>query len=472
MRTLATVLSLALMLALGVAAPARGESRLVIRGAGFGHGVGMSQYGALGFAQRGAGYADILRHYYTGTALGTSGSRTVRVLLGTAGPTASFAGASRAGGRRVRPERTYFVRPRADGTLALLSPTKRRLAVMAAPLRVTGRGGAPVALRGRQDLWYRGALELRPGDGGTVTAINAVGLESYVAGVVARESPSSWPLEALKAQAVAARTYAITTSKGGNGFDHYADTRSQVYGGVAAETASTNQAVADTRGQVVTYGGRPVVTYFFSTSGGRTEDVENTPLGRAPLPWLKSVEDPYDAVSPRHRWGPLRLTLRTAAARLRGLVRGKLEGIEVLQRGRSPRIVAADVVGSEGRTRVNGATLRARFGLPDSWAYFTTIDTEADDAPPPGQPARAASWLDTFRAAYPLPRRAGVVRGRVTPVRAGARVTVEHRGASGSWRRIGTEALGPGGRFAHPVALPGAYRVRHAGAVGAVVRLG
>src|SRR4029453_7120150 len=96
------------------------------------------------------------------------------------------------------------------------------------------------------------------------------------AGVVARESPSSWPLEALKAQAVTARTYAITTSKAGTGFDQYADTRSQVYGGVAAESIATNAAVAATGGQVVTYDGAPVVTYFFSTSGGRTENVENS----------------------------------------------------------------------------------------------------------------------------------------------------------------------------------------------------
>ena len=108
-----------------------------------------------------------------------------------------------------------------------------------------------------------------------LSTINVVGLDDYVRGVVSRESPASWPLEALKAQAVAARTYAITTSKGGDGFDQYADTRSQVYGGVGAETASTDQAVAETAGQVVTYEGAPVVTYFFSTSGGRTEDVEN-----------------------------------------------------------------------------------------------------------------------------------------------------------------------------------------------------
>src|SRR3954449_12137242 len=104
-------------------------------------------------------------------------------------------------------------------------------------------------------------------------AVNTVDLDGYVKGVVPGEVPASWPAEALKAQAVAARTYAMTTDAGGTTFDQYADTRSQVYRGVAAETPSTDAAVAQTKGQVVTYGGQPVTTYFFSTSGGETEDV-------------------------------------------------------------------------------------------------------------------------------------------------------------------------------------------------------
>ena len=94
---------------------------------------------------------------------------------------------------------------------------------------------------------------------------NVVGLDDYLQGVVPAESPASWPAEALRAQAIAARTYAITTAKSAD-FDHYADTRSQVYKGVGIEQPSTNAAVADTRGQIVTYQGQPVVTYFFSTS--------------------------------------------------------------------------------------------------------------------------------------------------------------------------------------------------------------
>src|SRR5204862_5890506 len=116
---------------------------------------------------------------------------------------------------------------------------------------------------------------------------------------------------------IAARTYAITTSHSGD-FDQYADTRSQVYDGVAVETTASNEAVAATRGQVVTYQGRPVVTYFFSTSGGRTENVENSFSGGQPEPWLKSVPDPYDGVSPLHRWKFV-WSAGTAAAQLGGL---------------------------------------------------------------------------------------------------------------------------------------------------------
>ena len=298
---------------------------------------------------------------------------------------------------------------------------------------------------------YRGLLEFRPGGSG-VNVVNAVSLEDYVAGVVARESPSSWPAEALKAQAVAARTYAITTSKAGAGFEHYADVRSQVYGGIAAETASTNAAVTATRGQVVTYDGRPVVTFFFSTSGGRTENVENTNVGAGPQPWLKSVADPYDNVSPKHRWRPARLSLSAAGAKLAGLVKGRFRGIEVLERGRSPRIVAADVVGTGGRTRVDGATLRARLGLLDTWAYFTTIRSRK-------APAVATASGPGARA---------TVAGSVVPARVGAQVQIQLREgrrwetvASTIVRRGGTVPGRRGSGRRVPRGLRGRGRARH-----------
>jgi stage II sporulation protein D len=367
-RILAAVLAAACLFAV----PASAARHLTIRGRGFGHGVGMSQYGAYGYALHGWGYQAILAHYYTGTGLGLLPSRSVRVLLEPEVRTVHFSNARRAAGRTLKPGRTYGARA-AAGAVSLLSPHGKRLATVAAPLRVKGAGAEVLlqgtALNGVTDGVYRGSIELRPSGSG-LEAVNALDLESYVRGVVADESPASWPIEALKAQAVAARTYAVTTSKGGDGWDQYPDTRSQMYGGVSAETAATDAAVAATRKQVVTYAGQPAVTYFFSTSGGRTENVENSMLGAQPEPWLKSVRDPYDSVSPLHRWAPIRMSLGAAGRKLHGLVKGRFRSIKVVKRGVSPRIVLADVVGSRGRTRVTGPELRDRFGLRDTWASF------------------------------------------------------------------------------------------------------
>jgi stage II sporulation protein D len=299
-------------------------------------------------------------------------------------------------------------------------------------------------------------------------AVNAVGLEDYVRGVVSAESPASWPAEALKAQAVAARTYAVTTNKPGDGFDHYADTRSQVYRGVAAETPTTDAAVAATAHEVVTYGGQPVVTYFFSTSGGRTENVENS-LGGEPKAWLKSVEDPYDDVSPRHRWGPIRLTMGQASSKLKGLVKGSFRGIEVEQRGVSPRVVRASVVGSKGTTEVSGATLRARLGLSDTWAYFTTVGTKAERTDE--EPTDTTDGSGGASATAASIRAKGAVRGRITGMERGRTVRVERRTASGTWSEETTTLLRKGGRYRADVARTGTYRVRVGTVVGPVVRL-
>jgi stage II sporulation protein D len=457
------------------AAPADAASRLVIRGAGYGHGVGMSQYGAMGMASQGWDHRRILAHFYTGTDLGLlEEEREVRVLLQSVRGSASFTGANAGGGRILDPARTYTVRAGRDGLVSLVGPRGRELALVAPPLRVTGPDGV-VLLRGlagngRRDGVYRGALEFRPGSFGGINAINAVPLEHYVQGVVPVESPASWPLEALKAQAVAARTYAVTTGKGGDGWEQYPDTRSQVYGGLAVETEATNLAVQETRSQLVTYEGSPVVTYFFSTSGGQTEDVENTSLGSEPLPWLRSVEDPYDDVSPRHRWGPIRMSLATAGRKLRGLVQGRFRGVDVVDRGTSPRVVEADVVGTRGSTRVTGFTLRARFGLYDTWAYFTSIGTRL--APPEPVPEADPTTGGAQPREFSFYRPAGPPRlvGSVLPARAGAAVVVQRRTARG-WRPARRARIGTGGRYAAAVSAGATYRVVHAGVAGPAVRV-
>src|SRR4051794_23787724 len=119
--------------------------RFTIRGAGFGHGVGMSQYGAYGYAMQGANYRQILAHYYTGTALGAYPDTTVRVLLQSSVATARFSGATAAGDRRLDPSRTYGARVgKLAGTVDLLSPSGRRLMRVTAPLRVTSSAGVTV----------------------------------------------------------------------------------------------------------------------------------------------------------------------------------------------------------------------------------------------------------------------------------------------------------------------------------------
>ena len=468
------VVALVLLLALGAASSAEAASRLVIRGGGFGHGVGMSQYGALGQAQAGRTHRQILAHYYTGTQLSKlSGQPTVRVLLQSSRRSVAFTGASQAGDRRLQPARTYTATAFGGAGVTLRSAAGRKIKTFATQLRIIGTGGAPLRLVGGANSgFYRGALELRPAALGGLNAINAVGLESYVRGVVSAESPASWPIEALKAQAVAARTYAITTNKPGQGFDHYPDTRSQVYRGVAAERPTTDAAVAATRDEVVTYAGKPVVTYFFSTSGGRTENVEFGFPGGTPKPWLKSVDDPWDRVSPRHRWGPTRYTRGQAEARLRGLLKGRFEGIEVTRRGVSPRVVSAEIVGSRGRTAVSGPTLRARFGLYDTWAFFTTIDTEVrpdEEDEEPTDPSSGEPATGAARAASA--RRRATVTGTVRGVRRGTRVIVERRSSIGAWRPEIRTHVGRRGRYNAAVARTGVYRIVVGRTAGPAVRL-
>jgi stage II sporulation protein D len=486
-RTLASLVALVLLAA---AAPsAHAASRLVIRGAGFGHGIGMSQYGAYGLSLQGVPYQQILGRYYTGTALAqVAAEPEVRVLLQGGQRKVTFSGVARLGTQPLDPAKTYNV-VRGGSGLVLRDGTKQ-LFTTAPPLRVDAPGGGALLLSGVsqpgiRNARYRGALELRPSARG-ITVVNALGLESYVRGVVSAESPSAWPAEALKAQAVAARTYAITSRSGSvsDGFDQFADTRSQMYKGVAAERPSTDAAVAATAGQVVTFAGQPVTTFFFSTSGGHTESIENSFVGSPPKPWLKGVDDPFDDLSPKHRWKPVTMTLTRAGAKLRGLVKGKFRRIEVLQRGTSPRIVRAQIVGSKGRTDVTGPQLRAKFGLFDTWAFFTTVSSNGSRAPlapetPAAPPAPAASASTggvtaSARAARMAPSRsvrAPMLTGSVQPAKPGGRIRVERRAGS-RWVLAVDAQLDASGRYAVAVPAGGVYRVRYAGTVtGPAVRV-
>ena len=335
-----------------------------IEGRGSGHGVGMSQYGAFGLAKEGRTYAEILHHYYTGVSIGQAENRTVRVLLATALGSVEFSSATRACGKDLNGRETYSFRLD-SGSVSLRRPNGSELA--GCGKEGSARGGASVRIAGVGE--YRGDLRAR-NVGGSLYLINRVSLEDYARGVLPNEVFLSWPQATLRAQAVAARSFALATRVGGDGYDFYDDQRSQVYGGVGVESKSTNVAVRETAGEVIKDDGAVVAAYFFSSSGGQTENSEFGFSGGSPQPFLKAVNDPFDNVSPLHQW-TMRYSQAEMESKLSGLFGGNLQKIEILKTGRSPRIVEARVVGSTGSSTASGETLRYRLGLRSTWASFT-----------------------------------------------------------------------------------------------------
>lgn len=438
-------------------------SGFYIRGGGDGHGIGMSQYGALGYAQHGWSYQRILAHYYQGTGLGTvSSSQIIRVLLKDG--SATFTGATRANGHTLKPGTSYTVHPRSNGGLSLTIPGKT-VGTFSSPLTVSGNG--PLDLAGLGS--YRGSFVFRPDGGGGVETVNAVDLEDYVRGVISAEMPSSWPAAALAVQAVAARTYALTAGAVGADFDVYSDTRSQMYRGVAAETPSTDAAVAATHDQVVTYHGAPVVTYFSSSSGGHTESIQNVWLGSSPEPWLRGVPDPYDGAghNPYHRWAR-NLSVASAARHLHGLLKGSLVGIQVLRHGVSPRIVSAAVIGTRGRTTVTGPQLQQVFGLMSTYMSFTTVTIKGAA----GRGSTSTSGSSSGGASLGSVASSGgrSISGRVFPTRRGVLVLVQKLGRHG-WSTTTRVRTIHGGHYSARVPGPGRFRITYGGVGGPAITL-
>jgi stage II sporulation protein D len=225
----------------------------------------------------------------------------------------------------------------------------------------------------------------------------------------------------------------------------------------------------------VTYQGKPVTTFFFSTSGGRTENVEYSFVGSDPKPWLKSVADPYDTVSPYHRPQSVRMTLTRATRSLGGLVKGRLKLIRVLKRGVSPRIVRADVVGSAGATTVTGPQLRRAFGLRDTWIRFRSFSTDVSKQPAapvggrlPGVPAIPRTPVDPTTGGALTSAVRLRIHGVVAPATAGVWANVERR-AGKRWVRAVDVQVASGGAYATTLPAPGRYRLRYGGQTGPVV---
>ncbi len=364
----ALALAAALVCALGAtAASARAQVSWVVHGHGFGHGVGLSAYGAYGYALHGKGYKFILGHYYPGTSLGQiSGPNVVRVLLTSTSGDVNFSEATSACKTKLEPTRTYEAH-RLGNTVVLRSSAGKPLAKCGAILRAAGSAGIiNIAGVGR----YRGALETVVNASGELNVVNALSVDNYVKGVIPNESPPSWPMAELKTQAVISRSFALTGGREGEGFDLYSDTRSQVYKGLESEYTTSNEAEEQTAGQVLMYEGNIAETLFSACSGGKTESNQNV-FGAA-VPYLVGVPDPYDGLCPLHEW-TLKFSGPEISEKLAGLLDGKLMKVVITKTGYSPRIIEAKLYGTGGVTSVTGEQLEIALGGYSTWMTFEKV---------------------------------------------------------------------------------------------------
>ena len=401
----------------------------MISGHGWGHGVGMAQYGALGYAQHGWTYDRILAHYYPGTQLAPAPVAKVRVLIGEGKARVSVTSAAPFRAR----DATGAVQAFDTGPVAV-AVTGKHLVLPVTFLP----GSAPLELDGKP---YRGSFEIAVA-GKKLQVIDVVALDRYLYGVVTSEMDSDWPAEALKAQAVAARSYALANRRTG-AFDLYSDTRSQAYGGVDGETSAARAAVDATARQVLLYKGKVADTFFSASSGGRTADATEV-WSDKPIPYLVSVPDPYDTLSPYHDWGPVAFTAEQA---------GKLLGVAGLedltaQPGRSGHARAIAATGILGQVLIDGATFRLALGLRSTWVSIGELALDRPVAP----------------LVYGARTR---LTGSVAGLNGGM---LERRTAGSPWQ---TAALVSAGPFAVPVAPLQAvdYRLRSATVAGQPVRL-
>ncbi|HUG29084.1 MAG TPA: SpoIID/LytB domain-containing protein [Candidatus Limnocylindria bacterium] len=371
-------------------------------GRGYGHGVGLSQYGAHGRALDGQSAAEILAHYYQGTTLGTKTNSQVRVKVLHAfkatstnpvqvygrGGTWSIDGVAKVfpAGARLR------FTPTVSGTtttwrvlVTATDGTTLHSASSSNSIRVRPAAGSSATLQ----LWskpsaydrYRGVLRLIGKKNGTSTvkAINLLDMESYLKGVVPAEVPSTWPVEAVRAQAIAARSYAYYRLHPTTGaFDIYDDTRSQVYRGYLAEKAGATAAINATANVVVrTSGGGIANTLFHSAGGGATEHNENVFVSSTGgkvagvYSYLRGSMDrradgsAFDVASPYDTWKTKTYTLAQIqawfAADSRSNV-GTLVALDLQHRGVSGRLISVTLIGADGATKkVSGDVFRSIF---------------------------------------------------------------------------------------------------------------
>jgi SpoIID/LytB domain protein len=381
-------------------------------GRGWGHGVGMSQHGARGRALAGQDAAAILAHYYAGTTLGSKDPASqVRVLLlnrFAASAAAPLTIVGRGGAWAIENVGSFPVDAKLTAWPSAAGSTTWSLRVVSsggAVLRSQPVSGGfvvrPAAAATVLQLvskpssydTFRGALRVRLST--TAIVVNELELDAYLRGVVPIEMPPSWPTQALRAQAIAARSYAAYRLHPGSGtFDVYDDTRSQVYRGVEAEAAATNAAVAATGGVVVKSGSAIANAMFHSTGGGATENNEYVfvsatgAIVASPVSYLRGSPDrapdgtSYDAGAPLATWRTATYTIADLSAIFARDPRtnsGTLARFDLSRRGVSGRLISVTLTGSAGAKTVSGDVFRAVF---NAWR-------------PAGEPELRSTLFDT-----------------------------------------------------------------------------
>ncbi|HET6296164.1 MAG TPA: SpoIID/LytB domain-containing protein [Kribbella sp.] len=373
--------------------PLEPQANTTITGRGYGHGRGMSQYGAQGAALAGQTAKQILDFYYPGTATGKA-TGNIRIRL-TADSTDGVRVAS-ANKLKVRDLKTgtVYTLPKAStrnqwsidphgehGTRVSSFDAKKRTWTLWRTLKGMAQfeGPAVIALvlpDGRQ-AGYRGVLRAADTAGAHLDTINALSLEAYLRGVVPREAIVSWRPAALQAQAVAARTYSAYHRQraGSRAYDLCDTIACQVYGGYGSEKAPTNTAIAATAGQIRLYRNTPIIAEFSSSNGGATA------AGGAPYQLVKV--DSWDAYpdnrNPNVSWSVTRTSAQLQAA----FGVGALRSLKVTGRtGVGPadgRVLSVEAVGASGKKLFSGDQVRAKLGLRSAWFTFvppqpTTLD--------------------------------------------------------------------------------------------------
>jgi SpoIID/LytB domain protein len=378
-------------------------SGFLFRGKGNGHGLGMSQWGARGRASSGQDYRKILNTYYTGTRLETRDtSMQVRIALTDDpldlirpwprlfGPLPFVAGPVTVDGvpqlqAAAGSSIGFDVDTAGEPIAFILNPDGSRGATVAIKQTLTLRTNNPAGIRtnimqimggdfrtGAEQRRYAGILQIIPKGATTILPVNVLPMEDYLKGVVPAEMPAYWGIEALKAQAIAGRTYAIA-HLGGADFDLRASESDQAYSGLTDQRSDSNNAVAATRGQVLTYQGNLITAFYMASDGGHTESSEyrfvtwdQGPQLRSHLGYLTGISDPFDR-GPSWQVGPFSATGAATILRDHGQDLGdRLLGIDVLQKDASGRLVGVRLRGSSKTIEVSGPALRALFGLPDT----------------------------------------------------------------------------------------------------------